>query len=140
VTGFQALAAEGAAGVLVNGTDPLLAAAPLGERMKTIVFNIAAVTPAQRKLNDYVFGNAVLADTESKQMVDTMKGVFGVSRLAIVYDDNAFGDMFRNFLTAAAKASGLNVTHSVRPPAQRSSSCVPCSTRDRMKSSLAVNG
>jgi branched-chain amino acid transport system substrate-binding protein len=46
-------------------------------------------------------------------MVDTMKDVFGVSRLAIVYDDNAFGDMFRNFLTAAAKASGLNVTHSV---------------------------
>lgn len=113
VKGFQALTAEGAAGVLVNGTDPLLAAAPLAERLKTIVFNIAAVTPAQRKLNDYVFGNAVLADTESKQMVDTMKSALGLSSLSIIYDDNSFGDMFKTFLIAAAKAKGMQVIRSV---------------------------
>lgn len=113
VTGFQALAAEGAAGLLVNGTDPLLAAEPLGPRLETIVFNIAAVAPAQRNMNEFVFGNAVLADTEAEQIISAVKDVLGISKIAIVYDDNAFGGMFRKFLAAAAEKHGVTVTHSI---------------------------
>lgn len=113
VTGLQALAAENAVGVLVNGTGPLLAAAPLSERLSRIVFNIAAVTPAQRTMPSFVFGNAVIADTESLQMLQTAKSVLKVSKIAIVYDDDSFGDMFRKFLVSAAAAQGLQVTHSL---------------------------
>jgi branched-chain amino acid transport system substrate-binding protein len=113
VSGFQALAAENAVGVLVNGTGPLLAAAPIAERSQRIVFNIAAVTPAQRTMNPYVFGNAVLADTESRQIVETAKSVLKASRVAIVHDDDAFGDMFRKYMTEAAAEAGLTVTHTL---------------------------
>lgn len=113
VSGFQALAAENAVGVLVNGTGPLLAAAPIAERSQRIVFNIAAVTPAQRTMNAYVFGNAVLADTESRQIVQTVKGVLKLSSVAIVHDDDAFGDMFRKFMSEAAAEAGLSVTHTL---------------------------
>lgn len=113
VTGIQALAADNAVGILINGTGPLIAAAPVGERLKRIVFNIAAVTPAQRQMNAYVFGNAVVADTESRQMIETAKQTLKVSKIAIVHDDDAFGDMFRKFVADAAAEHGVTVTQVV---------------------------
>jgi branched-chain amino acid transport system substrate-binding protein len=113
VQGVEAFAAQGGAAAVMSGTGPLLAVEPLGPRLKIVIFNIGATTPQQREMNEWVFANTVIADTESAQMVGTMVNTLGVKTLAIVYDDDAFGAAFRKQIRDAAEKAGMKIVAEV---------------------------
>lgn len=113
IAGFRALASQGATAVIVGGTGPLLALEPLAPNLETIVVNVAATTPAQREMNEWVFAIAALADTEAEQILSELQEQLGVSSVAVIKDDDDFGDMFAGQLERAAGELGVEVAEVV---------------------------
>ncbi len=110
---------------LVGFTGVSKAAAPIGQRAKTMMINGGAVGPDLASLSPYFWNIIPLANQEVKHLIPWL-GENKFKKISVIYVDDALGQGILNELKTGLPAKGGSVTssYSVPPDLQQFSSII----------------
>lgn len=97
---------DGAKMVLVGGSSPLQAVAPLADQQDIIIFNIGAQSPAVAGIAENLFHALQLSDVDIQVMARYAYDTLGLRRLAVMYVNNDTGKFTQQEFADQFKASG----------------------------------
>jgi branched-chain amino acid transport system substrate-binding protein len=112
VANLRKLAADNAPTAFLGlfGVPPVAAALPVLEELKIPAVGLTSGTDAVRApFKRYAFPVRASYADEARKLVGHVKTI-NISKLSVIYSDNAFGESVKNTLQAAFKEAGLSAT------------------------------
>ena len=100
---------DGAQLVLVGGSSPLQAVAPIADQTGVIIFNVGAQSPAVAGIGRNLFHSLQLSDVDIRVMARYAHDTLGLRRLATMYVNNDTGKFTQEEFANQFEASGGEV-------------------------------